>query len=396
MTICFLSTCQFNEFAGGLDRVCCLLSREFIRRGYRLIYVFGLPSKLEHPADGCEGDGQYQFPYTIWDDRNITFFSELISSQKVDIVIDAAFISRYHDVAYQARKASSFKLITTNHGDPLCDLIELRDRVDCLSLNYEGLKLIRQRVYAYLKYPLALLIRYKSLKSRLTKIVKESDAYVILCEDYAKQVRAITRAKNAAHIVAISNPIDLLRLETVMPAKKNQVLFVGRLNEQKRVDRLLRVWAKVERHLSGWDLVIVGDGDARIKYETYAHRQRLTNVHFLGNVSSTEEMKFSKIVVMVSSHEGFGMTLIEGMAVGTVPMAFDSYEALRDIIDDGENGYRIKPWKEADFAHRIVALANDSSLWNRLSLNAIEKVKKFDVKTIADNWDNLFKAVVSK
>lgn len=395
MTLCFLSVCQFNEFAGGLDRVCCLLSREFIRRGYRLIYVFGIPSQLGHPAEGCEGDGQYQFPYTIWDDKNINFFSELVRSQNVDIVIDAAFISRYHDVAYQARKAYSFKLITTNHGDPLCDLKELQDRIDCLPLNDKGVKLVGQKIYAYAKYPIALFVRHKSLKSRLSKVVKESDYYVVLCEDYAKQIRKITGDDNPAHIVSISNPIDLSGMETDMSIKKNQVLFVGRLNEQKRVDRLLRIWAEVEKRLNDWGLVIVGDGDAREKYEEYARGLRLTTVRFVGNVNSSQAMKRSKIVVMVSSHEGFGMTLIEGMSVGTVPVAFDSYSALRDIVDDGVNGFRIKTWDYADFARKIVELANNHALWQRLSLNAGQKVQQFDVRKIVDRWESLFSEAIS-
>ena len=395
-SICFLSTCQFNEFAGGLDRVCCLLSREFIRRGYSIVYVYGNPSVLGRPAEGCEGEGQYQFPYTIWDDRNIAFFSEVVAKHNVDIVIDAAFIARYHDVAYQAKQKTPFKLITTYHGDPLCDLKEIRDKVDCLSLRHIGFNLFVNKIRSCLKYPISYYLRLRSLKSRMSKMVGESDYYVVLCEDYANIVRKITRTSRPDHIVAISNPIDLGKIEKSSVCKRNKVLFVGRLNEQKRVDRLLRIWQRVEQKLNGWDLVIVGNGDARGEYEEYAQRLHLKTVRFVGAVNSSEEMIHSKIVTMVSSHEGFGMTLVEGMAVGTIPMAFDSYEALRDIIDDGVNGYRIKPWKEADFANQIVELANDSSLWNRMSLNAMEKVKNFDVKNIVDKWENLFNVVISK
>ena len=390
MTICFLSTCQFNEFTGGMDRVCCLLSREFIRRGYRLIYVFGIPSQLGHPAEGCDGDGQFQFPYTIWDDRNIAFFSELVRSQGIDIVIDAAFVSRYHDVVFQAKKQTPFKLITTFHGDPFCDLKELRDRMEWLPLEYTGLSLIFHIIKAYIKYPISYFLRFRSLKSRFTKMVKESDYYVVLCDDYAKQIRRITKDNNPVHIVSISNPIDLSRSETGNSVKKNQVLFVGRLNEQKRVDRLLRVWAKVEKHLGGWDLVIVGDGDARIKYETYAHRLRLTNVHFLGNVNSSEEMKLSKIVTIVSSHEGFGMTLVEGMMAGAIPIAFNSYAAVHDIIKDGDTGFIIPPFDENIFAERIVGLASNEIMFKKMQKMALQSLSHFSVERIVGQWETLF------
>ena len=389
MTICFLSTCQFNEFAGGVDRVCCQLSREFIRRGYKLVYVFGKASVLGHPADGCEGEGQYQFSFTIWDDRNIAFFSEVIAKHKVDVVIDAAFVSRYHDIAYQAKKQTPFKLITTYHGDPLCDIKEIKDKIDCLSLKYKGIELLAKKIYAYLKYPVSYAIRYKSLRTRFTKIVSESDYYVVLCEDYAKKLRKITNDSHPEHIVPISNPIELTTSSKELPSKINQVLFVGRLNEQKRVDRLLRVWAKVEKKLTDWKLVVIGEGDAREQYEDFSCSLQLKNIQFLGNVNSTEEMMRSKIVAMVSSHEGFGMTLVEGMTVGTVPMAFDSYDALRDIVDDGVNGYCIKPWDYEDFANKIIALAKDNDLWRKLSSNAKTAVQKFDISTIVDKWEKL-------
>ena len=396
MILCFLSVCQFVEFSGGIERVCCQLSREFIRHEHRIIYLYSHPSRLGKPAEGCEGDGQYQFPYTIWDDRNIAFFSEVVAKHNVDIVIDAAYIARYHDIAYQARQKTPFKLITTYHGDPLCDIKEIQDKIDCLCLRHNGLKLFANKLCSYLKYPFSYYLRLKSLKSRMSKMVSESDYYVVLSEDYANKVRKITRDSRPDRIVAISNPIDLDQIEKTSISKKNQVLFVGRLNEQKRVDRLLRIWRRVEQNINNWELVIVGDGDARREYEAYARFLCLKTVRFIGAVNSSEEMKCSRIVAMVSSHEGFGMILVEGMAVGTVPIAFDSYEALRDIIDDGVNGYRIKPWKEADFANRILELANDSSRWNKMSMNTIEKVKKFDVKNIADKWESLFNVAVSK
>ena len=85
--------------------MCCQLSREFIRRGYKIIYLYGKPSKLGRPAEGCEGDGQYQFPYeNIWDNRNEAYCVDVLKKHNVDIVIDVAFVSRYHEIAYKAKE----------------------------------------------------------------------------------------------------------------------------------------------------------------------------------------------------------------------------------------------------------------------------------------------------
>lgn len=390
MKILFLSVCQFDEFSGGIDRVCCLLSREFIRRGHKIVYIYSNNSVQGYPAKGCEGEGQYQFPYVIWDDRNIAFFSDIIAMHRVDVVIDAAFISRYHDVAYQSKQKIPFKLITTYHGDPLCDLKEIQDRIDCLYLHHKGINLFANRLFSYLKYPLSYFLRYKSLKSRMSKIISESDYYVVLCDEYVKIVRKLIGNSNPGCVVAISNPIDLVKTKKTKFLKNNLVLFVGRLNEQKRVDRLLRIWKWVEQKINDWELVIVGDGDARRQYEDYVHLLSLRSVRFLGGVNSSEEMKRSKIITMVSSHEGFGMTLLEGMTVGTVPMAFDSYEAVHDIIDDGENGFLIKPYDEEQFANKIVELTSNPRKLEKMSENALLSVSRFRVETVVNKWEKLF------
>lgn len=45
--------------------------------------------------------------------------------------------------------------------------------------------------------------------------------------------------------------------------------------------------------------------------------------------------------MMTSIWEGLPMTLIEAMHYGCVPIAFDSFAALYDLIDNGNNGFII-------------------------------------------------------
>lgn len=46
---------------------------------------------------------------------------------------------------------------------------------------------------------------------------------------------------------------------------------------------------------------------------------------------------------MTSTFEGFGLVLPEAMQHGCVPMAFNSYAAVRDLVIPGETGILAPP-----------------------------------------------------
>lgn len=69
-----------------------------------------------------------------------------------------------------------------------------------------------------------------------------------------------------------------------------------------------------------------------------ACKLNLRNIEFKGTQPSEPYYAESSVLCMTSTYEGFPMVLIEAQQYGCVPMAFDSFEAVHDIIEDGENG----------------------------------------------------------
>ena len=47
------------------------------------------------------------------------------------------------------------------------------------------------------------------------------------------------------------------------------------------------------------------------------------------------------------------MVLTEAMTFGAVPVAFNSYAAITDIIDDGKNGLLVPPFSHKEFARKL-------------------------------------------
>ena len=149
-----------------------------------------------------------------------------------------------------------------------------------------------------------------------------------------------------------------------LPQEKEQrVLFVGRLdNSVKGVDRLLRIWARAGKSLPDWHLDIVGDGPDAAALKELAERLRLSNVSFEGFRNPAPYYRRASIFCMTSTFEGFGLVLPEAMQHGCVPMAFNSYAAVRDLVIPGETGILAPPFDEEEYARQLLRLMQDDPL----------------------------------
>lgn len=124
------------------------------------------------------------------------------------------------------------------------------------------------------------------------------------------------------------------------------VLFVGRLDEAKGVDRLLDAWRLGGRD-SGRRLVVVGDGPLRSRVEELARTD--PRVCWLGQVPATEvaEAMASAAYVVVPSRvfEGYPLAVAEAFARGR-PVLTVSGGSVGTIVD-ASNGWVVDPTVEA-------------------------------------------------
>ena len=113
--------------------------------------------------------------------------------------------------------------------------------------------------------------------------------------------------------------IDLERIVKIAPAREStDVLFAGRLIHEKRVDLLLNAIAVAKKEIPTITCAIIGDGPERGLLEDLAVKLGVEeNVIFTGFVDQdglTAYMKASKVFVLPSIREGFGLVIIEANA----------------------------------------------------------------------------------
>ena len=199
----------------------------------------------------------------------------------------------------------------------------------------------------------------------------------------------------AFHVISNSTRDDLVtrgipadRIEVIYPgidaawyrpdpqvtrAARPTFLYVGRLKRYKGVDIALRALALARARGVAAELVVAGTGDDRARLEALTRSLRLeTAVRFLGYVSEDDKRRLLRsawAVVFPSPKEGWGISNVEAAACGTAALASDS-PGLRETVRHGETGFLVPHGDAGALAERMIALAQDAGLVERLGAAA--------------------------
>lgn len=182
-------------------------------------------------------------------------------------------------------------------------------------------------------------------------------------------------------------------LHTPTGAAKNQtplIGYFGRLKKYKSVDQLLNALPIVLQQVPELKVVIVGEGDDRLRLEAMTRDLGLGRiVEFTGFVPVKKKVELLQQMwfkVTTSSKEGWGLTVLEANACGT-PVVASNVQGLRDAVKDKETGLLYAYGDVNDLASKILKLLTDQPLRERLTKNAVDWSKLFD-------WDIAAKQTV--
>ena len=310
-----------------------------------------------------------------------------IKKDKIDIVVQVA--THLHGIA-EIQKRTGCKVILANHGEPFWQrhsIIYKRQRTPFKRFLW---KVINKMIYVDFGRALKVAVR------RSFREYKRCDAYTVLCDKYKQQTEKMFGIKSEnSHVFAIENaerPVNDVSFN-----KENIILFCGRLDSwSKRVDRLLRIWEKVQDNLPEWQLFIVGDGPERGNLEAQAKNASLKRIHFEGSKSNVESYyRRASIVCLTSETEGWPLAMTEAQAHGCIPIAFNCTAGVEDILGpDGENGFLVTPYNEDEYSKKLVEIAKMSDEAKMaIRKNAVAKRLRYTPDIISAKWKALFDTI---
>lgn len=160
-------------------------------------------------------------------------------------------------------------------------------------------------------------------------------------------------------------------------AHNHAVLFMGRLDDNKSPDVLIRAVAAAASKVPDISAVLAGDGDSQPYRKLASDLGIADRVEFCGWVAEGKEDLFSRCSAfcLPSKAEGMPMSLLEAMAHGLAAVATPVGGVSR-VIDDGRNGF-LFPVGDVDALARILGkLFSDANEARAVSRAARTTVKQ--------------------
>lgn len=183
-----------------------------------------------------------------------------------------------------------------------------------------------------------------------------------------------------------------LKPSRIIPLPAKLILAVGRLEEQKGFDQLIKAFGELAAHRIDWHLVILGEGEERQPLEAQRDGLSLANrVHLPGRAGNPGDWyALADVYVMSSRFEGFPNTLIEAMAYGVPVVSFDCATGPAEIIREGVDGYLVPPEQGAEGLSRAMAVLMDDEPTRKTMGHAATDVRdRFSWERVMAAWDGV-------
>lgn len=191
-------------------------------------------------------------------------------------------------------------------------------------------------------------------------------------------------------IRCISNPVSRKKIINSIKNVNDEIInydicCVARITPPKNYKRFVDIVSEVKKTYPNIKCVWVGGGEQYEECVAYAKKLDLaSNIDFVGfKANPYIYMSHSKIFMLTSDWEGYGLVAFEALTIG-LPAVVSDVGGLPDIVDD-ECGKLCR--NKVDFCNEIIKLLSDKKIYELKSNNAIEKSKKLD------NYDKYIKLI---
>lgn len=217
---------------------------------------------------------------------------------------------------------------------------------------------------------------------------KNIDYIFALTESLKKFYEETLINNKKINILTIPNMVETSKKECKLNA--NNVISVGRLHPNKRVEELVNIVSKTKNVDKFY---VIGDGSELNNIKQLVNKKNLTSkVIILGYRNKLEIEKYllnSSIFLMASITEGLPMVLLESMSSGVPCIAYDIECGVKDIIDNNVNGFIIEDRNENEFIHSIDELLADKEKLKKFGRNAKMKSLLFSKEEVTKKWEEV-------
>lgn len=377
---------------GGIEVVAATLADCFVKHGHKVcIATFNKPDAMmqarTNPEIKIYTIGKYKYSAD-----NVDRLHEILRNNMIDVVINQWGLPYVPcRVLCKAKKGLNIKTIAVYHNQ-----IDTNARIKDAEIALASTNNPLYRIILQIKKAIVRQITSASMRY----VYNHSDIYQVLSPSYVELFKSFTGIKNPSKLMVQTNPVtvDSSNFHYMQAKKQKEIIYMGRIDyNQKRVFRVIDTWALLENDFPDWRLTIIGDGIERKNIEKQVKELKLKHVHFVGFQKPEPYYERASLLLLTSEYEGFPLVLAECMSFGVVPVVYDSYSAVGDIINNKIDGitipYHSSGYDANEAAQSIKAIMISDCNRDKMAIAAIEKSKCYAINSIYDNWEKTFNTI---
>lgn len=217
------------------------------------------------------------------------------------------------------------------------------------------------------------------------------NAEKIICVSYA--IEEIIKQKfDFKNIITIHNPFDFSNIEIEKGATISEqfIMYFGRFDEKvKNFTLMLEAFHLSKIYLQGYKLLLMGEGpDLEIIQENIKRLQLAEFVIIYPfNKNPFQFVQQAKFTILTSRHEGFPLSIVESLAIGTPVISVDCKSGPNELIKDGFNGLLVENNNPHSLALAMKQLVEDDNLYDFCKKNAAKSVEHLSLELITKQWE---------
>lgn len=362
---------------GGSGIIATELGIKMAERGHEVHFITSnIPFRIRKPLPNMifhqvEVNQYAVFQYPPYDITLSTKISEVIKEYDLDILhMHYAVPHAICGILAKQMSGKDIKIMTTLHG------------TDITVLGYDH-----------------------SLKGAIKFGIEESDIVTSVSHSLAEQTKEIIHTDK--EIVPIYNFVrenefptrhdETFKTDYGISPDEKVLIHVSNFRSVKRIDTIIETFAKVHDKIPS-KLVLLGDGpeliDMRQKTRDLGVEE---HVLFLGkqdNVSAFYQL--SDLVLLLSEKESFGLTLLEAMKTGVVPIGSNA-GGIKEVIKHGETGYIVDVGDSDQASHYAIKLLQDRNLYEQFQSQMLLDIEqRFGSELITDQYEYYYRKMLNK
>ena len=244
-----------------------------------------------------------------------------------------------------------------------------------------------------------------SLKNAIKFGIEQSDIVTSVSHSLAEQTYEIIDTNK--EIVPIYNFVrenefptrhneELKDCYGILPEEK-VLIHVSNFRRVKRIDTIIETFAKVHERIPS-KLILLGDGPELLDMRQKARELNVEeHVLFLGKQNDVSAFyQLSDLVLLLSEKESFGLTLLEAMKTGVLPIGTNA-GGIKEVIKHEETGFIVNIGDSEKAAQYAIQLLENPNLYKQMQSKMLEDIRdRFASELITDQYEHYYKKMLEQ